>query len=210
MKTLPLRRYVTLAAMLAFLTLGLAYQASAANDFQEGDLIFQESNSPQCAAIKEATSSRYTHCGLIFDHNGTLMVYEAIGPVIWTPLSEWINRGVDGHYVLMRLKDRDQHLDAKAVASLKKAGKSFLGQKYDILFQWSDEAIYCSELVWKVYDRGLGLKLVKLRSFKDFNLDGPLIRQLAQKRYGSNLPLSEPVVAPSDLMASPLLITVSE
>jgi len=206
--------FMTLAAVMAVVPLWLlAAQAFSQveireSDFREGDVIFQEARSSQSEAIQQATGSRYTHCGLVFELNGRMMVYEALGTMSWTPLDRWISRGVDGHYVLMRLKDSDKILTPAKVAGLKKAGRDLLGKKYDLMFQWSDDTIYCSELVWKVYERGAGLTLVEPRTFKDFNLKAPAVRAVAQKRYGQKLPLDEKVVAPSDLMVSPLLEVV--
>jgi hypothetical protein len=33
---------------------------------------------------------------------------------------------------------------------MKATGEGFLGKDYDLTFGWSDERLYCSELVWKV------------------------------------------------------------
>ena len=39
------------------------------------------------------------------------------------------------------------------------AGSQFLGRPYDLTFDWSHDRMYCSELVYKVYDRALGIKI---------------------------------------------------
>ena len=41
-------------------------------------------------------------------------------------------------------------------------GRQLEGKHYDFWFEWSDERIYCSELVWKIYRRGLGIELGEL------------------------------------------------
>lgn len=181
----------------------------SAVDFQEGDIIFQESSSPQSLAIQTATGSRYSHCGIIFSQDGQFYVYEAIQKVSRTPVNDWIHRGVDGHYVLMRLNDQKRLLDQSAVDAMKKVGQSFAGKKYDLLFQWSDDAMYCSELVWKIYERGAGISLAPLRSFSDYNLNSEIVRKIIKKRYGSAPPKEEKVVAPSDLLVSPFLQKVA-
>ena len=48
---------------------------------QAGDVVFQDLNTSQSMAIKLATGSEYTHCGLVVDIDGQLMVCEAVGPV---------------------------------------------------------------------------------------------------------------------------------
>lgn len=176
---------------------------------REGDVIFQITTSPQAGAIQLATGSKYTHCGIVFEKNGRLHVFEAIRSVSWTPLDKWLARGVDGHYVLMRLKSRAGELKKDTLTAMKKAGEPMAGKPYDLLFQWSDDKLYCSELVWKIYERGAGIRLAPLRSFKDYHLDSALVRRIIQERYGGKIHLDEKVVAPSDLMESPLLERVS-
>ena len=136
-------------------------------------------------------------------------VFEAIEAVSWTPLGKWISRGVDGHYVVVRLKEERLQLDAKTLEAMKAAGKSMKGKPYDLLFKWSDDKIYCSELVWKIYKRGAGIELSPLKSFKDYKLDSPLVRSIIQKRYGDSINLNERVVAPSDILESTLLEQIS-
>jgi cell wall-associated NlpC family hydrolase len=133
---------------------------------QEGDVIFQKSHSTQSLAIQLATGSVYTHCGILLHHNKSLQVLEAADTVRWTPLAEWIRRGIDGHYVVMRLK-KNMALSPAVVGSMRASSKYYIGRPYDLLFQWSDDKIYCSELVWKLYQRSAGIELGRLRSFYD-------------------------------------------
>ncbi|UQZ90261.1 hypothetical protein C4J81_14045 [Deltaproteobacteria bacterium Smac51] len=174
-------------------------------DFKEGDVIFQISASSQSLAIQAATGSKYSHCGILFKRDGQFYVYEAIGEVSWTPLRDWINRGVRGHYVVMRLKDRDRLLTEARIRAMKKTGLGFSRKKYDLLFQWSDNKMYCSELVWKIYERGAGIRIAPLKEFRDYNLDNKVVRAVVKKRYGGKLPMGEKVVAPSDLFYSPVM-----
>ena len=51
------------------------------DDLQDGDIIFQSSNSPLSIAIQLATKSKYSHCGIIFKEKGAWYVYEAVQPV---------------------------------------------------------------------------------------------------------------------------------
>lgn len=172
----------------------------------DGDIIFQPSAlSSQSLAIRLATGSPYSHCGIVFHKDGEPYVFEAIRTVSLTPLEAWTKRGVDGHYVLMRLTDRDARLGPEVLEAMRRTAAGFDGKGYDLLFQWSDDAIYCSELVWKIYRRGAGLELVPLRRIRDYDLDHEEVRRKIKERFGYDVPLDEQVVAPSDLMASPLL-----
>ncbi len=62
-------------------------------DLRNGDFIFQQSTSRQSQAIREATGSDWTHVGLLFEEDGTWMVFEAGASVKWTPLADFKTRG---------------------------------------------------------------------------------------------------------------------
>ncbi|MEO8734616.1 MAG: YiiX family permuted papain-like enzyme [Flavobacteriales bacterium] len=177
----------------------------------DGDIIFQTSLSPQSRAIQLATHSKYSHCGLIFradtgDHEW--LVLEAVQPVKWTPLTRWIARGEGGHFVVKRLVGPP--LTAPQLSALREDGERFLGKNYDLWFGWSDDAIYCSELVWKVYHEATGKELGKLQKLGDFDLSDVLVKQKLKERYGKTQPLDEPVISPARIFGSDLLQTVVE
>ncbi|MDR2032481.1 MAG: YiiX family permuted papain-like enzyme [Azoarcus sp.] len=176
--------------------------------FREGDIIFQSSPSPQGKAIELATHSRYSHCGIILKIGNELHVYEAVGPVRYLPLQEWIALGKGGRYALRRLKNADTLLTAEAMDKIRKTGETFKGKPYDSIFGWSDERIYCSELVHKIYSRALGLQVGKIRRLGDFDLTHPTVQKELRQRYGKNIPLDEPVVSPQDVFESDLLVPV--
>lgn len=176
--------------------------------FQDGDIIFQSSNSKQCEAIKIATKSEFSHCGIIFIENGKTYVYEAVQPVKMTLLKDWISQGTDSKYVVQRLKNSDKILTKEILNKMKTYGKSFNNKDYDLYFEWSDDKIYCSELVWKIYKNGANIELCQTKKLKDFNLNHPAVQQIMKERYGSKIPYNEAVVAPSQLYESTLVQTI--
>lgn len=178
--------------------------AQAAYEAQDGDIIFHRSCSAQSGAIAEATNSHYTHVGIIFVENGRPMVYEASSTVRATPLQKFIQAGENGHYVIKRLKS-SYKMDPRG---LKREVMKMRGRRYDKYFKWCDSTIYCSELVWKAYQRGCGIELGSLRKLGDFNLSGDLASSTAKCRYGKNPPLDMKIIAPSDIYDSRLLTTV--
>ena len=182
--------------------------AENADGLKSGDIVFQELAGGQNLAVRLVTGSRYTHCGIVMERDGELAVYETISNVGWKPLAAWQARGVDGHYVVMRLKD-DRALTREALEAMLQSGTALEGKPYDLWFQWSDSHIYCSELVWKMYMRGAGIELAALRPFKAYdNVKHPEVQRLADERYPGVIPWDEEAVAPSDLMQSPLLYVV--
>ena len=65
--------------------------------YQNGDIVFQTSESAMSQGIQLATNSAYSHVGILFFENNTWMVYEAVQPLCKTELYEWQNRGKDGY-----------------------------------------------------------------------------------------------------------------
>jgi hypothetical protein len=175
---------------------------------QDGDLIFQTSESSQCEAVRIATNSKFSHCGIIYKINGNLFVFEAVQPVKLTPLTDWIAHGKGNKYVVKRLKNADQVLTEATMQKMKDYSQQFMGKQYDAYFEWTDTRIYCSELIWKIYKNGAGIELSQLKQLKDFNLKDERVQKLIKERYGNDIPLDEKVVAPSDLVDSSLLKTI--
>ncbi len=172
---------------------------------QEGDLLFQESKSLQSQAIRIATNSDYSHVGLLFFVNKKPHVMEAVGPVKYTPISKWIGNGVGEKYEVKRLKEG---LNAGQIESLRKAANAFEGFPYDKIFEWTDKKIYCSELVWKAYEKGLGIELSDTRKLSSFDLSDPIVDAIIKERFHSKSIHDEDVVAPSDLHKSEKLFLV--
>lgn len=192
------------AAIAVALTFSFNLSAQSSK-LQNGDIVFQTTQSSQCKAVQLATHSPYSHCGIIYIDNNQVMVYEAVQPVKLTPLSEWVKHGKDNAYVAKRLKNASSVLSTEVMAKMKKTGEQFKDKNYDIYFGWSNDLIYCSELVWKIYKEGAGIEVGKPRKLKDFDLSSKPVKEKLKERYGNNIPLEETVVAPSDIFDSDLL-----
>jgi Permuted papain-like amidase enzyme, YaeF/YiiX, C92 family len=177
---------------------------------QEGDVIFQTSQSTQSLAIQKATHSRYSHMGLVTYRDDKPYVLEAAATVRATPLHEWIANGEGGHFVVKRLVDAHEVLNSASLVELQKEMRHFEGKPYDRTFEWSDERMYCSELVWKVYERALGIRLGEPQRMRDMDLSAPEVEGKLKERFGDRIPLDEPVVSPQRIFESARLETVDE
>lgn len=175
---------------------------------QVGDIIFQSSKSGQSYAIQLATGSEYSHVGMIIYDQGILKVIEAVQPVRITLLNEWKKRGDGQHYVVKRLIHADSILNDSTNRIMDSISRNYLGKNYDLYFGWSDDLIYCSELVWKVYQQALGLEIGQLQKLSSFNLEHPIVKKKLRERYGNKIPYNEKVISPGDMFKSPLLSTV--
>lgn len=163
---------------------------------QDGDIVLQRSLSSQAEALAAATGSPWTHTGIVFRRGAELAVIEAVGPVRWTPLADWVARGAEGDVIVLRPR---APFDAAAV---RRAAEAYLGAPYDLLFRWSDERVYCSELVYKAYDR-VGLHLGALVPISTLDLRAPAVQRLIDARGRSNLDPAELVVTPASLLVDP-------
>jgi len=183
-------------------------QKSNASVLQNGDIIFQTSKSSQSKAIQLATKSQYSHMGIVYLKGDEHWVYEAVEPVKLTRLKDWIKRGVDNHYVVKRLKNATKVLTKKVLQQMKAIGEKYKGKHYDLYFEWSDDKIYCSELVWKIYKEATGIELGALAELRTFDLSNPIVQGKIKERYKGELPLDEKVISPAAMFQSEELITI--
>ncbi len=211
-----MKLYLTSRILIVFSIFFLSLSASCQqqtprtpSDFsflKEGDILFQDSQSRQGAAIKLATHSEWTHVGMLIKHKGRLYVLEGVQPVKFTPIEQWIKHGAGNYYEVKRLKDKK--LSEDQLKKMRVVGAKMLDKNYDIYFNWADNQIYCSELVWKVYRRGAGVEICPTRKLASFDLNDPLVKMIMKERYGNKIPYDEVVVAPSDLYESKILESV--
>jgi len=199
--TAKVMRCVALLLCMACAPLANAYTP------QDGDIVFHTSTSSQSAAVQAATRSRYSHMGVVLLRSGRPYVLEAVQPVRYTPLQTWLDRGLQGRYVIKRPATP---LTPATKARLHAAASTYIGRPYDLTFEWSNQRIYCSELVWKLYRDAATIELAPLARLDSFDLRAPVVRSKLRERYGTDVPLSEPVISPAAIFASPLLVTVDQ
>ena len=185
-------------ALTLILVFSLVSNSMSQSFLKDGDIIFHTSKSQQSLMLQKITKSPFTHCGIIFYRNGKQYVIEAVQPVKITPLQSWIDRGVDKRYAVLRVwsgltKEQKNKMYAYA--------KNQLGKNYDIKFQWSNDKIYCSELVWKCY-KSASIHLSNPKKFKNYNLTSPIAMKAIKNRYGNTFNPEELVVSPKDIYNS--------
>lgn len=191
-------------ALLVGLWLVLVVPGVARADVRPGDVVFQRSRSAQSQVIREVTGSEWTHVGVVFERNDRLEVLEAVSPVRWTPFEEWRRRGIGGRILVRRPR---ASIDAAALRRMERLGDEWVGRPYDARFEWGEERLYCSELVFLLFERGARIRLVELQRWRDLSL-GPRARRLARRRLG-RLPAAEGVlVTPAALAASAALRSI--
>lgn len=137
--------------------------------------------------------------------DGKPFVFEASATVRYTPLATWAAHGAGGKYTVKRLA---RGLTTAQAAKLRASAGKYAGRPYDLYFEWTDERIYCSELVWKTYRDALAVEVGARQKLREFDLSDPVVQARMRERYGSHVPLNEPVISPGAMYDSPLLQNV--
>ena len=178
--------------------------------FQNGNVIFQSLRSGTSDAIQLATHSDYSHCGIIFWEGDKCYVYEALQRVNPTPIEMFLQRSA--HYAVRRSKDAATLFltEEKVNAFIRAYYKKFNGKPYDVLYDASDDKIYCSELVWKLYDVAAHVDVGEWRPLREFDLKNDVVQEQLKLTYGDNIPLDERIISPEALFVSDKFVTVIE
>lgn len=170
--------------------------------YMEGDIIFIQSQSTQSAALREATGSVWTHVGLLVKQNSSWYVAEAIGPVVSTPINDFIARSKNKAYQIFRFR----HFDPATMRAAMLAAIQKYNKPYDIYFEFSNTRTYCSELTYKVMLDVTGVGLGRIQKMGDMKIDGPYVKALIQKRLtdiGKELNPDEDIITPVSQMIDP-------
>ena len=156
-------------------------------DLQEGDVVFIESQSSQSPYIKVGTMSKWTHCGVVVNTPQGMKVLEASKTVRLTPFAKFIGPAKNENWTVKRPK-----LKLTKPISYSK----YLGMPYDLEFKFNNGKMYCSELVWLIY-QDQGIELCKPRKVSSFICTRiPRVKKLMLKRHIS---MDQTAVAPVDL-----------
>lgn len=131
-----------------------------------GDILFQSlPRSPLIDTIEGSTGSPYSHCGILMESDGKLVVLEALHSVRQTPLAVWLAQGRQGAFSVYRLRsDLEGRIPDVIAAALE-----YKGRPYDIHYSVDDDAIYCSELIFKAFRTATGGDLGQVVTLGDLN-----------------------------------------
>jgi hypothetical protein len=168
-----------------------------------GDIVFQSMPPNELAtAIETATESPYSHCGVVARKGNQWVVIEAVGPVCETPLESFIRRGQQRQVAAYRLKAEFRERIPEFIA----ACRLRLGVPYDTRYRMDDEAIYCSELVYKSFEQATGEKLGELVTLGSLNWRP--VEATIRKYEGGEPPLDRLMITPRDLAQAGQLAVV--
>ncbi|MFP4499216.1 MAG: YiiX/YebB-like N1pC/P60 family cysteine hydrolase [Vulcanimicrobiota bacterium] len=160
--------------------------------FRDGDIIFKQTPGKLSEHISRITGSPVTHCGIIYVEEGDIFVIEAGDPVSMTDLKEFVSSGVEKKFALKRYENLSREQQNIVVNEAKK----YLNLPYDYNYKLDDEHLYCSELVFKAYIRGIDIRPGNLVYLKDLNYKGSedFIKDLT-----GELPLERQIITPVEI-----------
>lgn len=171
-------------------------------NLQIGDLVFQYTNTRIAKITESVTESPVTHVGIVIQRKGKLMIFEASRRVKFTPVSTFLRKSKNGWYTVWRrrtpLTDEQKNL-------LVKNSSQWLGKRYDSKFSWSSKEIYCTELVYKMYNQ-IGIKISDLETIGEVldRTSSPLLPKYIKRVYGSENKVNrkENILTPFKLLSS--------
>ncbi len=127
-------------------------------EFKEGDLVFQDLDcGPLCDAIEAVTEGYkgrdFSHVAIIIKEKNRLRAIEAIGSEVRTISidSLFLRTPSKNKYLIMRLNDEYQYLSK----NISKNSLQYIGKKYDDRFIMNNDSLYCSELVYEVFNSSI-------------------------------------------------------
>jgi hypothetical protein len=177
----------------------LSAQDAPITDIREGDVIFHTSQSSQSPLIQVGTRSHITHCGIVVMKDGKPYVLETLKTLVLTPLDKFIARGKDGKYWLKRSDKEDIKIDYA----------HYLGKSYDFAFSFDNDIYYCSELVYDIYKRQLGIELCTPKQIGDYLILGTdKLDKIKEAMSRRGITKEQYAVAPVDIFESEHLYNV--
>jgi len=187
------------------------FRASGFSDYQDGDLLFIADTYNDAVLLGKATHDTWNQVGMVFHkQDGSAHVLESYAKVRLTPIENFKSRSIDGKLMVKRLNVELGKSKDELLAATKPVFMEFRGKFFDLSFNWSDDALSSAELIWKLFDRGFGVRLCEPGTFGDLDFSSPFWTEQLAKEYGTDIPLDTPVLRVEALMNSSQLFTVHE
>ena len=156
-------------------------------DIKVGDIVLQPLHCWTCSLIEAQTQSEYSHIGVVVEiSNDQVWVAEAYQKVQVLSLAEFNSKTQKG-IPLKIMRPSFVPTDFKSIYF-----KHFDGLPYDAKFLWSDEKIYCSELIYKLFE------LAKMTVPKPAPMIFDINRQWWKRYFHGQIPDGEWGISPAD------------
>lgn len=186
------------------------FQISCTKDLKQGDLIFQNLDCGDfCEAIEAVTpdykGEYYSHVGIVVEIDGKLKVFEAISKgVVLTEIDDFLKRTNFTDVKVGRLKNFKK-FRGFSLEEIKK----YQSKPYDSVFSISNDAYYCSELVYFLYKNTDNKPIFEL---KPMTFKKPGTNEIFDiwkeyfEKMNKEVPENEPGTNPGSIINSSFLI----
>ena len=164
-------------------------------ELKVGDILLQPLHCYACNLIEAQTQSEYSHIGVVIKkEEGNVFVAEAFGKVKVVSFKKFNQKTQKG---LMVEVLRPRYVNHEIYTTYL---NYFDSKPYDSNFLWSDEKIYCSELVQKLFVK------LSMTAPKEKPMTFDINRELWDKFFRGNTPEGHLGISPVDFKNSNLYI----
>ncbi len=208
-----LLRFLTVLPVLALLG---CHTADKPFELQSGDLLFSvgSGNSELLRAIQNSTTEKeeipFSHVGIVSVEEDDIFIIEATAPegVIRSTLDDFLGEAATPEGKKLVAVGRLHREWQYSIPEALEAASTYLGKEYDYLYDESNDAYYCSELVRKVFIDSAGTPLFEplAMSFKNKETGDtePFWKEHFETRH-SSVPEGEPGTNPADMARSAII-----
>ena len=200
----------------AFLAIITTSQTLEARDkLMAGDIILLPIDCYACKAIEKETGSPYAHSGLVVFENGYPIILEAWSKVEKTPLKDFIKRAKKGVSIkYIRSKEISKRYNSEhSRKELNQFILNFFEENYENLsydneYLWDNldengnEVLYCSEMITKLLNHVLKVKMPTYKMTYD------IARDFWIKYFKGKIPQGKPGNNPGSFLKSGLFYTL--
>jgi hypothetical protein len=190
---------------LVLLCIGMMFQYGKAQNnteltpFLNGDVVFIKHSKLKSGNLIPNGKTKYNYVGVIFMEDGIPMVYHATEPISKTHLEAFIDLSEGRDYKIKRLSEQNL-LNTDVIQTMHTFAKAKLHSHYDGKLSLTNDELYNSEFVYKMYQHALGIKLSEPKPLADLKND-PLTLDFLKEAYGDQI-LNEKMVVLGDLYHS--------
>jgi hypothetical protein len=190
-----------LSILISVSSLSFATDRFIMGDLRTGDVLLQPLNCWTCSLIEAQDNTIYSHMGILIKMNGETYVFEAYGSVKFTKLNTFLKRTEGGQTVRVI---RPPQFSFKQTLALITNSLQLEGSAYDPGFRWNNydksgkEKYYCSELVYKMFERSG----VRFNDLEPKSMPFDVYPELWDKIFNGDTPRNKMGISPASFSTS--------
>lgn len=172
------------------------------NRFIPGDILFRSPVTDAEIEQKRLFGFDMSRVGVVVNDNGELAVMSVKDSVAVYELNEWLDIMVGMNFECKRYVEVDSVLMNSVFSVENDVLKKYLGKKRDYNYSWQDNSYYQTELIWKLYEREVGVELTNLDTLHNVVKGGKATEKVTKRRRLSGWGMDEETVCLNTLYRS--------